>query len=604
MFKSGIPAALLLASLTLAQQFQDYVFPYDLLGISSNCFAAVNTTVSSCPGWLAQHAGLDQASVNILGNTELEALCGSSCRNDLGSLRTTIASSCTASSDVMMPGSIAYPDRFIYAAELSCLKDSSTGEYCDLVIAPWLNQTDPYTTAQNCSECELAVQAKQLASPFGFSEEAASDFASTTSSCQAGKYTYSTPTPYGLNATTTAPSRPACTGGATYSIQDGDSCNSIAEANSVSTESLISLNGLDLACDAMPAAGTPICIPATCKIRELAITDTCESITAAESITIGQLLAWNPVISSGCANLNSWRGRFLCVSSTLGTVTVPDGDAATTAAPLPTNTQGQSNPVCGKWYTVQSDDGCATISLSFGISLTDFYFLNPQIDAPNCTNLWLGYAYCVKAVGNIETYPGYSVTAPSTTFTRPPPPAATTTAVVWPSLLPRAAGTIDGCVNYEDAWDASVVAAVPDINSCETWASASDVTIAELMAWNPSLSAENCVFQSGKSYCIQKDETSTTTSDSGSSTPAPTPPTETAPSTTSTSTTSGAEPPAPTQPGAITTCKVWHTVVSGDGCWAIAEEAGISLDDFYKWNPGVGSDCSALWLGYAVCVGV
>lgn len=37
---------------------------------------------------------------------------------------------------------------------------------------------------------------------------------------------------------------------------------------------------------------------------------------------------------------------------------------------------------------------------------------------------------------------------------------------------------------------------------------------------------------------------------------------------------------------------------------AISNEYRISLDDFYKWNPGVGSDCSKLWLGYAVCVGV
>lgn len=41
-----------------AQQFVDYIFPHELLGLSETCFAAVNTTVSSCPGWLPQHAGL------------------------------------------------------------------------------------------------------------------------------------------------------------------------------------------------------------------------------------------------------------------------------------------------------------------------------------------------------------------------------------------------------------------------------------------------------------------------------------------------------------------------------------------------------------------
>lgn len=80
--------------------------------------------------------------------------------------------------------------------------------------------------------------------------------------------------------------------------------------------------------------------------------------------------------------------------------------------------------------------------------------------------------------------------------------------------------------------------------------------------------------------------------------------------TTSTSTTAPAptqtalEPPAPTQPGAAENCAEWHIVASGDGCWSISEQYGISLEDFYSWNPGVGSDCSTLWLDYAVCVGV
>ncbi|KAL2821497.1 hypothetical protein BJX63DRAFT_417905 [Aspergillus granulosus] len=80
-------------------------------------------------------------------------------------------------------------------------------------------------------------------------------------------------------------------------------------------------------------------------------------------------------------------------------------------------------------------------------------------------------------------------------------------------------------------------------------------------------------------------------------------PSATLPSSTSTSTTS-TTPPTETQPGAPFDCVKWHTVESGDGCQFISNEYGISLDDFYKWNPGVDSGCSALWLGYAVCVAV
>lgn len=59
-----------------------------------------------------------------------------------------------------------------------------------------------------------------------------------------------------------------------------------------------------------------------------------------------------------------------------------------------------------KYYTVQTDDTCSSVSLANSISLTDFYFLNPEVNS-TCGNLLLGSAYCVQAVGNIVTYSGY-----------------------------------------------------------------------------------------------------------------------------------------------------------------------------------------------------
>jgi hypothetical protein len=54
--------------------------------------------------------------------------------------------------------------------------------------------------------------------------------------------------------------------------------------------------------------------------------------------------------------------------------------------------------------------------------------------------------------------------------------------------------------------------------------------------------------------------------------------------------TSGAvPPPAPTQSGAAPNCKKWYVAVAGDGCQSIAYKFGISLDQFYRWNPAVGS---------------
>ncbi|KAF2748862.1 carbohydrate-binding module family 50 protein [Sporormia fimetaria CBS 119925] len=47
---------------------------------------------------------------------------------------------------------------------------------------------------------------------------------------------------------------------------------------------------------------------------------------------------------------------------------------------------------CKSWYTVQPGDNCSNIIAPFEVLRR----LNPSLDA-NCSNLWLGYAYCVAA---------------------------------------------------------------------------------------------------------------------------------------------------------------------------------------------------------------
>ncbi|KAK2590531.1 hypothetical protein QQS21_011781 [Conoideocrella luteorostrata] len=391
------------------------------------------------------------------------------------------------------------------------------------------------------------------------------------------------------------PPAPTCASGKTYVMKENDSCNGIAAARNVATEALISVNGLDMACNFMPDVGTSLCLPLTCKTYQVLPDDTCSSITAAANITMGQLLAWNPVISPGCTTLMKWVGRYICLSSPVGTVQVQQGDKATTDAPVPSNHQGSSNTHCGQWYTIRAGDTCASISLAFSISLDDFYFLNSGVDNKTCNNLWLGYSYCVKAVGDVETYPGYPISVPSTTFAKPPPETPTPIpSFDPPALLPRAPGTVDGCDLYKNAYSDSVTSRDADLNSCRIWASFADITLTQLRRWNPSLTNDNCFVSSQYSYCVLKEDDMTdplsiytptaTTSSSGTPT--------------------GTTPPAQTQPGVAADCKRWHVVQKGDGCYDIAQANKITLDDFYKWNPGVGSNCEALWLGYAVCIGV
>lgn len=62
--------------------------------------------------------------------------------------------------------------------------------------------------------------------------------------------------------------------------------------------------------------------------------------------------------------------------------------------------------------------------------------------------------------------------------------------------------------------------------------------------------------------------------------------------------------PSPVQSGITDRCNTFHKVKSGDGCYDIANDHGISLDDFYEYNPAVGTDCSGLFPDDYVCVGV
>lgn len=211
------------------------------------------------------------------------------------------------------------------------------------------------------------------------------------------------------------------------------------------------------------------------------------------------------------------------------------GDSVATTAPVPTDAQGESNTYCGKWYfvssylrqhpkkttfysriflahdfytgKVQEGDDCSRISIQFGVSVHDFFFLNPHLDK-DCSNLWKDTSYCMKPVGNIETYTGYPISVPSTTFTRPPPATSyIPVPVPTPPLNPKAPGTIEDCYSYENAFDEGTPSLTDkDPNSCSIWAP-DNITVKDLVSWNPSLTEENCIFIPGYSYCLRRWET-------------------------------------------------------------------------------------------------
>ncbi|KAJ6107455.1 hypothetical protein N7523_008778 [Penicillium sp. IBT 18751x] len=313
------------------------------------------------------------------------------------------------------------------------------------------------------------------------------NFKSLTSSCSATGYSVTSPTAYALSTTATATE---------------NNCNSVAKSLGVSTYYLLQANNLDLYCQNFTAkVNQTLYVPAQCTTYTWQADDTCDSVVGGlANVTLPQFFSWNPNINSLCLNAPFFIRYKVCLSPQSGylnhTTSGSDSSTITTATAVatgltavPTNAMDISNRNCSQWYTVQEGDNCAKVSLAQSISLTDFYFLNPEIDT-NCTNLQLDEAYCVKAVGSITNYPNYTVTGvlPITitpvnfTYVNTAIPTATSDTgyeYTRTPLLPTALGTISGYYDYENPSNYT--------SQCVDMAAGYGIPMKQLVAWNPSL---------------------------------------------------------------------------------------------------------------------
>lgn len=123
-------------------------------------------------------------------------------------------------------------------------------------------------------------------------------------------------------------------------------------------------------------------------------------------------------------------------------------------------------------------------------------------------------------------------------------------------------------------------------DGCPAIAIAKGISLAEFYAWNPAVGSTCTNLIVGDWVCVNivGGTTVKTTSSSKS--------------------TNGITTPTPIQTGMTGNCNTFYLVKSGNECGTIASSHGISLADFYLWNPAVGSSCGTLGLGDYVCVNV
>ncbi|KAM5437078.1 hypothetical protein MferCBS31731_005494 [Microsporum ferrugineum] len=112
-------------------------------------------------------------------------------------------------------------------------------------------------------------------------------------------------------------------------------------------------------------------------------------------------------------------------------------------------------------------------------------------------------------------------------------------------------------------------------------------TLEDFIAWNPAVKSDCSGLWRGYYYCTGV------------------PGTPTKPITTSTpKLTANPMNPQPQQPGRVKNCNKFYLVKSGDNCYNIEQKFSLSHNNFVRWNPDVKDDCSSLWQGYHMCVGV
>jgi hypothetical protein len=205
------------------------------------------------------------------------------------------------------------------------------------------------------------------------------------------------------------------------------------------------------------------------------------------------------------------------------------------------------------------------------LDFATFFEFNPAI-LSDCKGLVAGTYYCISI--NEDGGPPESLTPTSTSSSA----SSTGTAISTPT--PTQDGMVSTC-------DSFYFVKMGDL--CDDIAEDHGISREELNAWNPAIKSDCTGLKYDYYVCVGVYEALPTQTSSA-------PPSSTSSVTEVT--------PTPTQDGMVGGCGEFYLVQEGDGCWAIADASGISLDDFYKWNPAIGTDCAGLRYDFYVCIGL
>lgn len=241
-----------------------------------------------------------------------------------------------------------------------------------------------------------------------------------------------TPLPPPININLTTPL--TCASKQTYSTANGDTCDSIALAKSVSAASLFYLNPNLLNCSSVPT-GLELCLPGRCDTYTVKSKDEdCVVIGVNHGVSWADLVQWNIALKSDCANIYSgtaspFWGRVICVSQPGGAYVDPgvlsnstrpgngdiggeggEGDGYTRhEVPPPDGAKVAEGTTknCGRFIQAQQGVSCPSMVSKRATPMDLFLKANPSLSTVSeCdSKLVPGTWYCLNPVYGFDKKP-------------------------------------------------------------------------------------------------------------------------------------------------------------------------------------------------------
>lgn len=294
--------------------------------------------------------------------------------------------------------------------------------------------------------------------------------------------------------------------------------------------------------------------------------ETCAKIVASYgTFDFDMFFKWNPAVGKDCSGI--WASYYYYVGVP-GTPSVKPstttGKPIATGIQTPSPIQGGIAKNCNKFHLVKKTITCPSIENYYKLPLSHFLVWNPAI-GKDCSGFWTDYWVCIS----VEGY------KPAMTITAKPTTIKPVNGIQTPSTIQN--GMVENSEKFHQ---------VKSTTTCTSIENYYNLPFVTFLLWNPAVGKDCKSLLVNYWVCVitmgWKPPTKTTTKATAIISKSP----------------NGISIPPPIQPGMVSNCKKFHQVTSIIICDSIQKYYRIIMAQLAKWNPAVGTKCTALWAKY------